>query len=343
MFCPFCHSERVANDSPCSNCGAPSPLMWGSQELPGGAAVSAAKWGASTVSSGMQWGQAPAAAPAQSYTANSWSAPAQNPAVQQPAWLQQPLQQASPLQSQPSAPSSPQGQQPVSLLPVPYQAPVAQGYQQDALRQLVPAQPMEQMLPALPDIPEAVYVPPMYTQPRAIIPRYRVISGLLSFVIVCILLCGGASYYAKASGTLAVLQRLSGGAPPPSLKAPPATPVPNPPDTVDKGPAYNIIPSATTTARVDPRTYIALQPQKIFRVGQTFYITYSVQHPPTKGTVVVKWYMNKIFFKSASSPPIAAGDMVNGDASMVYLGPASGTVELYWNNQLAQRLYFAVR
>jgi hypothetical protein len=337
MFCPFCHSERVANDSPCPNCGAPSPLMWGSQEIPGGAAVSAANRGGSTVSPGAQWGQSPAA-PAQSYTANSWPAPAQNP-----AWLQQPLQQASPLQSQsPSAPS-PQGQQPVSLLPVPYQGPAAQGYQQDASRQLVPAQPIEQMLPALPDMPEAVYVPPMYTQPRAIIPRYRVISGLLSFVIVCLLLCGGATYYAKASGTLAVLQRLSGGAPPPSLKAPPATPIPNPPDIVDKGPAYNIIPSATTTARVDPKTYIALQPQKIFRVGQTFYITYSVQHPPTKGTVVVKWYMDKVFYKWASSPPIAAGDMVNGDASMVYLGPASGTVELYWNNQLAQRLYFAVR
>jgi hypothetical protein len=328
MFCPFCHSERVANDSPCPNCGAPSPLMRGSQEIPWGAAEPAA--------SAARWDQMPA----QSYTANSWSAPAQDPAAQQPGWWQQPLQQASPLQAQSS---SSQAQQPVSLLPVPYQGPAAQGYQQDASRQLVPAQPMEQMLPALPDMPEAVYVPPMYTQPRAIIPRYRVISGLLSFLIVCLLLCGGATYYAKASGTLSVLQRLSGGAPPPSLKPTPAAPIPDPPDTVDKGPAYNIIPSASTAARVDPKTDIALQPQRVFQVGQTFYITYSVQHPQTKGTVVVKWYMNKVFFKSASTKTIAAGDMVNGDASMVYLAPTSGTVELYWNNQLAQRLYFAVR
>jgi hypothetical protein len=300
-------------------------MQWGT------AAPAAANWGGPMVPPGAQWGQAPG------------PAPAQDVAAQQPAWLQQPFQQASPTQAQSPSFPSPQAQQPVSLLPVPYQGPAVQGYQQDASRQLMPVQPMEQMLPALPDMPEAVYVPPMYTQPRAIIPRYRVISGLLSFLIVCILLCGGASYYAKASGTLAVIQRLSSGAPPPSLKPSPTAPIPNPPDIVDKGPAYNIIPSATTTARVDPKKFIALQPQKIFQVGQTFYLTYTVLNPPTKGVVVVKWYTNKVFFTSATSKPIPAGGMVDGDASMVYLAPASGTVEIYWNNQLAQRLYFAVR
>ncbi|MBV8695016.1 MAG: hypothetical protein JO183_05955, partial [Ktedonobacteraceae bacterium] len=59
------------------------------------------------------------------------------------------------------------------------------------------------MLPALPDEAHgAIYVPPMYTETRAIIPRYRAISGLLSVIVVVLLMCAGTGYYAKTSGVL---------------------------------------------------------------------------------------------------------------------------------------------
>jgi hypothetical protein len=68
-----------------------------------------------------------------------------------------------------------------------------------------------------------------------------------------------------------------------------------------------------------------------------------VQHPKTKGIVVIKWYTNGILYTSASSRTIDTGANVTGKAAMQYAKPAEGSVELYWNNDLAQRLYFVVR
>jgi hypothetical protein len=210
--------------------------------------------------------------------------------------------------------------------------------------QLMSAQSIEELLPALPEAEGTIYVPPMYTQPRAIIPRYRAISGLLSVLIVTLLLCSGGIYYAQASGKLAVLQQLYGAAPPPpSLKAAAQPNIPDPPAKPDYGPAYAIIPSATTTASISPQSDIALQPTQLFAVNQKFYVTYSVQRPKTDGTVTIKWYMDKLLFQSATSKTIKANSTINGDAQQVYLRATSGMVELYWNNQLAQRLYFVVR
>jgi hypothetical protein len=257
--------------------------------------------------------------------------PSQDPGVQQQSF-----------QASPSFYQKPQPQAgPPSLLPVPYQAQgglqVQPGYNQSNLPQVLSPQPM------LPIEVSTVYVPPMYTQPRAIIPGYRVISGFLSIIIVFLMLCTGAGYYAKASGKLATLQRIYTGAPPPSLTPTPAPPIPDPVDTIDKGPASDTIPSATTTSRVDPQSRIPLQPQKVFAVNQAFYVTYSVQRPKNNGVVVVKWYMDKTLYRSIQSPPIKAGATLNGDATMIYAVPAAGMAEIYWNNQLALRVYFAVR
>jgi hypothetical protein len=210
--------------------------------------------------------------------------------------------------------------------------------------QLVPQQMIEQMLPALPE--ESVYVPPMYTKPRAIIPRYRVISGLLSLLIVSVLICTGVGYYAQASGKIKAMRNFITSAPPSSLQGPPAANLPDPPEVTDKdrGPAYDTIPSATTASRIDPQQSIALQPDKVFRPGQTFYVTYSVQHPKEKGYVTVEWYANKVLFKSLkSTKPVDAGTAANGNTSMVYVVPAEGMVKLYWNDKWAQTLYFVVR
>src|SRR5579864_171986 len=40
------------------------------------------------------------------------------------------------------------------------------------------------LVPAVPGEHDPIHVPPMYTRPRPIIPRYRVISGLISFFVV---------------------------------------------------------------------------------------------------------------------------------------------------------------
>jgi hypothetical protein len=223
--------------------------------------------------------------------------------------------------------------------------------QQSANMQMIPYSPAQQVgplmpAPAHPEEPSIVYVPPMYTKLRPIIPRYRIISGFLSMLIVSLLLCGGAGYYAQTSGKLASMLRLMTGAPPPSMPHSSAANLPDPPQKVDLGPAYGVIPSAIITSHVDPNNqYFAVKADTVFKVGQVFYIIYSVQNPKTSGTVTIKWYTNNNFYKDETSSTLAANPngIYYGKSPMQYAEAAEGMVELYWNNQLAQRLYFVVR
>lgn len=190
---------------------------------------------------------------------------------------------------------------------------------------------------------EVIYVPPIYTNPRPIIPRYRIISGFLSMLIMGILVCTGAGYYAKVSGQLDYLSRAYGGSLPPNLPPAPTPSFPDPQGKVEHGPAYLIIPSASMAAHLDTKDpFFVPNPETIFKPGQLFYLIYSV-HPPAQGTVIIKWYTNDILYYSSPKVTIPTGHDVTGKASMQYAKAAEGKVELYWNDQLALTLYFVVR
>src|SRR6266567_1444585 len=210
MLCMFCNTARPANEAPCSYCGAPSPLL-----------------------SNAQGGFGSSIPPAATAT---WASPSALLA-QTPANSQAPQASAPPFQPQTE-------QQPISLLPVPYQPqqalfPLQPGSNMAGSGLIpLPEQNINALLPALPNEGEDVYVPPMYTKPRPIIPRYRAISGLLSVLIVGILLCTGAGYYAKASGKLSVLTQFTGFAPPTNLKPTPTQTLPDAPTAQVTGPAY---------------------------------------------------------------------------------------------------------
>ncbi len=336
MLCTFCNTARLDNEAPCPQCGAPSPLL---SRMNG------------TGTFGMGFGSPPAA---------SWTSPSSPfTNVQTGQWGQAGQGQFGQAGQQfpPVLPQTPQiaqqagneqSQQPVSLLPVPYQpqqqlmngVPTGPLMLGNALIP-VPMEHLEALVPALPEDEHIVHVPPMYTKPRAIIPRYRAISGLLSVLIVTILFCSGAGYYAKASGKLSALSQLYGMAPPASLKPAPTPTLRNPASPVF-GPAYNIINSATTNSRIDPVSHASAQPATAFQVGQTIYLTYSVQRPKSPGTVYIKWYTNGAFYQSP--PPIPLNtDAISGYTTQKYVQPAEGMVELYWNDQLAIRLFFVVR
>ncbi|GAC1568527.1 MAG: hypothetical protein NVS3B14_18030 [Ktedonobacteraceae bacterium] len=197
---------------------------------------------------------------------------------------------------------------------------------------LVPAQPAE-------DGP--IYVPPMYTKPRAIIPRYRVISGLLSFIVVIGMLCAGTVYYAKATGKLSFLRQLYD----PNFQNITPTPVtllPTPPVSMQAGPANNIINSATTASSIDPTYSYPKIATNVFHVGDTIYVTYSV-HSTTSGTVSFRWYTNGLnYYDSQPTLIPLEKNGVNGNTAETYVKPTEGMVEIYWNSQLAIRLYFVV-
>ncbi len=326
MICAYCKMMRAENATPCTNCGAPSPIQampqeanWENTSIPGEGLLSRPQQNGMVAPSSSFWEQ-------HLQSQQQWSPPQQGQQAQQ--WSQ-----------------VPQAQQGNSLLPVPYQGgmglqPVPQ---QSAMQ--VPAQDITIAPPSHEE--GVVYVPPMYTKPRPIIPRYRIISGFLSVIIVSLMLCGGAGYYAKASGKLDMVTRvLTGNKPAPLSIRPTAPALPDPPDKVDIGSAaaYSVITSATTTSHLVKGTTIAAQTDKIFKPNETFYLTYSV-HPPTAGRVTIKWYMNNLQlpYSTTPGPPLPANQALTGMASMRYAEQAEGKVELYWNDQRAQTLYFVVR
>jgi hypothetical protein len=260
------------------------------------------------------------------------------PQAQQPPWQTGVgIQEASPSQQQ-------QAQSEQRMLPALYQGGATQLQPGIAnlTQQLIPVQNIEHLLPAMPAEEEAVYVPPMYTEPRPLIPRYRIISGFLSIIIVSLLVCTGAGYYAKASGTLTNIQHVMGISTPPNLKPTAQAQIPDPPDKVDEGPAKGVITAAATTARVGPNN-IAVAPQNIFAVSKPIYVTFSVAAQKKQGQVIVKWYMNDHLLAQRPPLTVAANKSINGFTDEEFAIPAPGKVELYWNNQLARTLYFAVK
>src|SRR2546425_2007307 len=178
MLCTFCNTARLANEAPYPQCCAPSPLIagangnYGNMEAP---MPPPALWGS-------------AASPF-SNTASPFSN------VQVSNQVQPVLSQTPQVQQQ----------QQISTLPVPYQPPqqalntMAPGTFMGGMEgnALVPApmQNLSALVAALPEEAGTIYVAPMYTKPRPIIPRYRAISGLLSVLIVAMLLCVGTGYY----------------------------------------------------------------------------------------------------------------------------------------------------
>ena len=362
MLCTFCNAARLANEAPCPQCGAPSPIA-GGVNSPYGATMSpptASAWGgqpspfshAQSNNWGQQgWPETPQNPPFSNAQSNTWG---------QQGWPETP--QVPPFsnaqtntwgqQAWPGAAQIPQQtqtqQQPSSTLPVPYQGqqslqvmhPGALAGGNARLPAPVPMQSMAELVAALPEDAGAIYVPPMYTKPRPIIPRYRVISGLLSVLIVTLFLCGGVGYYAKASGKLTALGQFSGLVPPPNVRPAAPTPLAVPKVTQVTGPAYGTINSATTTSSLNSQN-VATQQDIIFKPGQTIFLVYSVQHPAAPGVVLVKWYSNGLFYQSSVPEAIKTATRVT--TSQEYIQPAEGMVELYWNNQLAIRLYFVVR
>ena len=323
MLCPSCNTFRPANSAPCPQCKAPSPLageVGGQYQVP----PPATSWGG----------------PVTPASSNGWGNQMSHGSFQRgmhdnTLWGQVMAPQAVPGDIQ---------QQHSSMLPMQYQG--GMEVTQQTLK--VPASNLPiihtgnanaPMMPALPGEEGPIHVPAMYTKPRAIIPPYRAISGLLSVIIVFSLLCTGASFYAKATGKLAFLHQVYGDAKPDDIKTTQSATLPIPQTVPTFGPASQIINSAATASKIDPATAQPRVPANQFKVGDTIFLTYSV-HPKLPGIVTARWYTNNNYYQLSTSTPIKVAS--SGFFPMQYLQPAEGRVELYWNDQLAVTLFFVV-
>jgi hypothetical protein len=336
MLCTFCNMARLDTEDPCPHCGAPSPFGRRYNNLFAQEAAPQLLPAQATFSSLSAWGNAASAYPQQPVDkqASTFSNP-NAPFSSQVIQFSQPLPETPQVQGE--------QQQRDALLPAIYQPQVQQqmGVQAGGALVPLPGQDLGEFIATLPGGENLTYVAPMYTKPRAIIPRYRAISGLLSVLIVALLVCSGVGYYAKASGKLSALGQMYGLMPPPDVKLSPTPVMPDPSSAQVVGPAYTIINSATTTARLNAE-HVAVESDTSFKAGQTIYLTYSVQKPKTPGIVTIKWYTNNNFYEESPATP-KISQAINGYTGVEYPEPAEGKVELYWNNELALTLYFVVR
>lgn len=348
MLCSYCKTPCVANEVSCLNCGAPLPApkapignIWGRTNTTGSTEAGTNRFDTSRKPppNFQRRNSDTASRPQQLNLVDAGHSDNSEYGAPQPLFEGY---NSPSIQPQPVEPAEPQSiDQRQALLPVPYQEmPSAVGQTTMSL-QLIPDQAIEHLLPAMPEI---VHMPPIYTEPRPITPKHQAISSFVSLVIVALLLCGGSVFYANNTGKLAFLHQIFGDARPPSLQAHQAPKLPDAPDKIDVGPAYNIIPSAATALRVDPKTNFVIAPVNAFSPGQTFYLAFSVISPDKDGRVYTKWYTNSQYFTTVQSKDqIKAHTTESGSISITYPQAAEGSVELYWNDQLAQRLYFVVR
>ncbi len=358
MLCPFCNTFRPPNNAPCPQCNAPSPLVGNAggqyqMQDPASQRDSSLSLRMTNQTAGMTnqtAGMTNLNAGMTNQTAASWGGPI-TPASQS-AWGNQTPQGGvndNALWGQVMAPQpqSVQAQQQYpSMLPVQYQA--GMNVPQQALKVTSSNLPAVQtgnehasMLPAIPETEEPVHIPAMYTKPRAIIPPYRAISGLISVIIVSLLLCTGAGIYAKETGKLSFLHVLYGDARPDDITTAQNTVLPTPQAMPTFGPAAQTLNSAATALKIDTTTAQPQVPANQFKVGDTIFLTYSV-HPPNKsqGVVTARWYTNNNFYQVSTSTVIK--DASSGYFPIQYLQPAEGKVELYWNGHLAVTLFFVV-
>jgi hypothetical protein len=198
------------------------------------------------------------------------------------------------------------------------------------------------LVPVAPEEHPPIHVPPMYTKPRPLIPRYRVISGVISFFVVLGLLCGGSLYFAQVTGRLAFVEQLIN----PQFQNLPPSPVatlPLPATPVVYNTKDPVITSATTALSIDSNGQ-PTQPTDRFVVGKPIYVTYSV-HAKTAGTVTFAWFTGNNFFEQSMPQHIPApknGTSYTADISAIYYRSAEGKVELMWNGVLQVTLYFVV-
>ncbi|HLI68609.1 MAG TPA: hypothetical protein VKV19_02510 [Ktedonobacteraceae bacterium] len=358
MLCPACNNFRPSNNALCPWCNALPPVAgngWGSQNAsPAGnenQAAFANSWGGPALSNN-DWS---ASASQMNFPLPSWQDPtgsgarqlAFSPPEQSPVTQQQ--QTDNSFWSQALGTSEEGGGQSrdQSLLPVPYREPV----NQQSLMALPTGFPtlgsgIQQVRSLAPVLPEAgqeapVYVPPMYTKPRPIIPRYRAISGLISVFVVVVLLCSGAGYFAQTTGKLTGIEKLLGiYVPSPVASNTHFLPVPTTQVMYNTAsPAAKVITSVGLSTSVSQSGQIPFYVNK-FTVGSTVYITCGT-NTSQAGVVAVWWYTNgNRYHQQSLSVPAKSTPVV--EFYLSFGQPGEDKAEVYWNNELAATVLFVV-
>ena len=224
-------------------------------------------------------------------------------------------------------------------------------------------------LPAIPGLPQTeeeeralgirrpVYIPATGEHQRRRISSFRVISGVLSLMLICIAGCTGVALLGKTRVEGLFGPRFSSTAQPNANSSFNFTQVPGTP-AATPGAAAKFVTSATTARNVD-NNFAPVDITSKFTVNNMVYVVLSVRNVPksTQHTLSVRWFLNT---QDVQLPPSALTkkDIVqdsNAYFALQYPQPGLGMVKVYWdkpasdsgdgstNQYLAQTLYFAIQ
>jgi hypothetical protein len=198
------------------------------------------------------------------------------------------------------------------------------------------------------------YIPVTSAKPKRKIKTWRVVSGVLSVMLVCVAACGATAFFGK--------DRVFGILPPiiqtrltPQVydfSKVPVTPVSTP------GPAAKYIVNVVTARSVDSN-FAPIDITSHFPVNSQVHLVIQVRNLTAgeKHTVSVRWFVNGIDTQVKSGPgrtSVEVKDNSNVHLSLLYPTTGLGMAKVYWDRpandssdsstdpSLAQTIYFAI-
>lgn len=177
--------------------------------------------------------------------------------------------------------------------------------------------------------------------------RYRIVSGVLSLMIVVLAVGGALGFWAVHSGVFAkffgtkTLAPFNFEYPQPTVAALSGTPQPTPGDAN----ASKII-VKVTLAKNYTNHYDPVNITTSFKVGDTVNVLWQVRKAKANDVISIKWYQDgtpitNIDPQNTKETISKDGDW-NGVFGLAYPSPSVGSAELYYNGTLAWTIQFVI-
>jgi hypothetical protein len=325
MQCEVCGARRPPQ-GPCPNCGAPPPGRGGGREWgggrsgPGPAARGRGPSGANWGGSGQDWGR-------QGGSGGGWDYEDEDPGMgRQTGRYRRPQSDYADVDLERALVPS------MNLSP----AEMAAGVPGMPGVPGVPGMPAEEVERLL-GVRRPVYIPATGNKRKFRVGSWRVISGVLSIIFVCLASCAGASllgkkYFDEASK----VPTFGSQTPAIDYSSVPVTPVATMgvQGVNGGGVGAKYITSVTTSQHVDA-SYNPVGPTSHFLANNTVYVVVDVRNAPSgQHTVCINWYLNGQYLQLADSSKlctlISSADQ-NVQFDLSYPQAGVGMARIYWD------------
>jgi hypothetical protein len=360
MECDRCGAERPRT-GPCPECGAPAPGPFGSsrgrsqaggQSQPGGRSQPGGSFGSNPRrQSGTNWG-AGASGSGRGLLSRGGGQGGGQGGEQWGDWDDGPGRGSRPGQRQ-SNPNWGYDQDNESRALAPYGQPMPPAAEDEIVS--IPGFPMTDEEERLSGIRRPAFIPATEEKRKRKLSSWRIISGVLSIMLVCVASCAGVGFFGQQQ-----VERFLPG-PIKNIIEPPSVDISGIPTTPEStpGPAAKNVTGLVTAKSVDP-SYNAIDPTSYFLVKSSVFAVITIVGVTQNqtNTLTCVWYLNNLNFNlhTGTSTTIQPNKTTNfhGVCELPYNQIGIGMVRVYWNRPpsdtseaaddpyLAQTIQFAV-